>query len=308
MKLKLDMYQFHQPFGKSMAVSRSYRQTIQQFTWLILAIICMFAALVFWGMTDQKDELVEVKPEKVETQVQIQPEKVAATAHLGALSDEVKPLDLTMRVVVANEHAPEFRGTKFIQDNKRQWGMEIFRSSDETIIKNFLLNRTDRKKFNYLRLTSPDQAEQYVLLYGVFANADEAKNQFAQLNLPLPKSIEATPQPYARYASFVNDLGSDELKTSTSPLYAIQLKAVALPKVDETLLMNGVAAGGRSSVVNDGSTVPLTTVKTTVVQRDAQGNVVDVKRSQSVVQPAQNAEKISENSGNLKSEQSDPFN
>ena len=111
-----------------MAVSRSIWQNIQQYSWLVFALACLIAALVFWAITDNK-ALVEVEqPAKTEAQVQIQPEKVAATAHLGAFSDEVKPLDLTTRVVVSNEHAPEFRGTKFIKENQRQWTMEIFRS------------------------------------------------------------------------------------------------------------------------------------------------------------------------------------
>jgi hypothetical protein len=33
--------------------------------------------------------------------VQIQPEKVATTPNLGALADEVRPLDLTTRVVAS---------------------------------------------------------------------------------------------------------------------------------------------------------------------------------------------------------------
>ena len=101
-----------------MLISRSIRQNIQQYSWLTLAIVCLIAALVFWGITDG-DALVEVD-QPAKTEVQIQPEKVTATAHLGAFSNEVKPLDLTTRVVVSNEHAPEFRGTKFIKENQQK--------------------------------------------------------------------------------------------------------------------------------------------------------------------------------------------
>ena len=293
-----------------MAVSRSIWQHIQQSIWLAFAIICLIAALVFWGMIDRGDVLIEVKQAKTETQVQIQPEKVAATAHLGALSEEVKPLDLTTRVVVANEHAPEFRGTKFIKENQRQWTVEIFRSSDEAIVKNFLLNRADRKKFSYLRLNSPDQAEQYVLIYGLFANADDANQQFAQLGLTLPKSIQAKAQLLSSYSDLVNDLGSDEMKLSSSPLYAIQLKPAALPKVDETFLLDTTRAlrkpshaGNRNSNID-----PLTAINTTVTQRDAQGNVVNVKQSQSTLPANQSAEKVKENSNGVGADVSDPFN
>lgn len=289
-----------------MAVSRSIWQNIQQYSWLVFALACLIAALIFWGVTDSK-ALVEVEqPTKTEAQIQIQPEKVAATAHLGALSDEVKPLDLTTRVVVSNEHAPEFRGTKFITENQRQWVMEVFRSSDEAIVKNFLLNRSDRKKFIYFRLSGQDQAEQYVLVYGVFSNADDANRQFAQLGLVLPASIQPKTQQLSAYAEFVNDLGSDELKSATNQLYAIQLKPAALPQVDETLLM-----GKKVISPIDGNSSPshsTSTVKTTVTQRDAQGNVINVKQSQSAPQPSQNTEKLKENSDSSRREVSDPFN
>lgn len=64
------------------------------------------AALIFWAVTD-RDALVEVDhPSKNEAQVEIKSEKVTATTNLGALTNEVKPLDLTTRVVVSGrEHA-----------------------------------------------------------------------------------------------------------------------------------------------------------------------------------------------------------
>ena len=285
-----------------MAVSRSIWQHIQHYSWVVFAIICLIAALIFWAVSES-DDVVEVKQTaKTETQVQIQPEKVAVTTHLGALVKEVNPLDLSARVVVANEHAAEFRGTKFIKENQRQWTMEIFRSSEEAIIKNFLASRADRAQFIYFRLSGQDQLEQYVLVYGAFANAELAKRQFAQLNLQLPQSIQPQPHLLSSYAEFINDLGSDELKSSTSPLYAIQLKPAALPKVDETLVRD--SSPRANTVGRENSTVidSASTVKTTVIQRDAQGNVVNVEQSHS------NAEKLKENSKNSSAVVSDPFN
>ncbi|QER38422.1 hypothetical protein F2A31_01345 [Acinetobacter suaedae] len=289
-----------------MAVSRSIWQNIQQYSWLVLALACLIAALVFWAVTD-RDALVEVEqPSKIDVSVQIQPEKVAATTHLGALSDSVRPLDLKARVVVANEHLPEFRGTKYIKENQRKWIVEIFRSSNEAIIKNFLLNRSDRKKFVYFRLSSPDQIEQYVLAYGLFANADEANRQFTQLDLKLPDSIQPKAQRLGVYADLVNDLGAEEMKLATNRLYEIQLKPAALPKVDETLLLG--TSRGSTSANKTTSTDASTTVRTTVTRRDAQGNVVNVQQNQSAVNAPTNAEKIKENSDSAKREISDPFN
>lgn len=291
-----------------MAVSRSIWQNIQQYSWLFFSIACLVAALIFWAVTD-RDALVEVDhPSKNEAQVEIKSEKVTATTNLGALTNEVKPLDLTTRVVVSNEHAPEFRGTKFISENQRQWVVEIFRSSDEAIVKNFLLNRADRNKFSYFRLSDDQQVEQYVLAYGLFPNAEEAKRQFSQLNLVLPKSIHPTIQQLSTYTSYVNDLGSDELKSASNQLFEVRLKPAALPKIDETLL-SGQQVKGSSNTALSQSVNTSTTVTTTVTQRDAQGNVVNVRQSQSNQQNnSSTPEKIRENSDSSRREVTDPFN
>ncbi|TEU27542.1 hypothetical protein E2R16_09275 [Acinetobacter seifertii] len=262
-----------------MTVSRTFWQNVQQYIWLVGGIACLLLAFIFWVITDSK-KLVEVeKSADSDAPVQIQPEKVATTPNLGALADEVRPLDLTTRTVASGEHEPEFRGTKFINENKKQWTLEIFRASDEDIIKNFLKNRSDRNKFIYFRLSGEQQAEQYVLVYGTFKRSDDAIQQLTQLNLQLPESIKPQPQQFSSYAPLVNDLGADEMKGGNNQLYEVRLRPAALPTIDESLLM----AGSTNAAVNVQPKAPATNsaTKTTIVRRDAQGNVVDVQQSNS---------------------------
>ncbi|QNX09038.1 hypothetical protein IC784_01720 [Acinetobacter seifertii] len=262
-----------------MTVSRTFWQNVQQYIWLVSGIACLLLAFIFWVITDSK-KLVEVeKAADSDAPVQIQPEKVATTPNLGALADEVRPLDLTTRTVASGEHEPEFRGTKFINENKKQWTLEIFRASDEDIIKNFLKNRSDRNKFIYFRLSGEQQAEQYVLVYGTFKRSDDAIQQLTQINLQLPESIKPQPQQFSSYASLVNDLGADEMKGGNNQLYEVRLRPAALPTIDESLLM----AGSTNAAVNVQTKAPATNsaTKTTIVRRDAQGNVVDVQQSNS---------------------------
>ncbi|NUF53663.1 hypothetical protein HUN16_15030 [Acinetobacter seifertii] len=262
-----------------MTVSRTFWQNVQQYIWLVGGIACLLLAFIFWVITDSK-KLVEVeKSADSDAPVQIQPEKVATTPNLGALADEVRPLDLTTRTVASGEHEPEFRGTKFINENKKQWTLEIFRASDEDIIKNFLKNRSDRNKFIYFRLSGEQQAEQYVLVYGTFKRSDDAIQQLTQINLQLPESIKPQPQQFSSYASLVNDLGADEMKGGNNQLYEVRLRPAALPTIDESLLM----AGSTNAAVNVQPKAPATNsaTKTTIVRRDAQGNVVDVQQSNS---------------------------
>ena len=262
-----------------MTVSRTFWQNVQQYIWLVGGIACLLLAFIFWVITDSK-KLVEVeKSADSDAPVQIQPEKVATTPNLGALADEVRPLDLTTRTVASGEHEPEFRGTKFINENKKQWTLEIFRASDEDIIKNFLKNRSDRNKFIYFRLSGEQQAEQYVLVYGTFKRSDDAIQQLTQINLQLPESIKPQPQQFSSYAPLVNDLGADEIKGGNNQLYEVRLRPAALPTIDESLLM----AGSTNAAVNIQPKAPATNsaTKTTIVRRDAQGNVVDVQQSNS---------------------------
>ncbi|MCY3235996.1 hypothetical protein [Acinetobacter pittii] len=269
-----------------MTVSRTLWQNVQQYIWLVGGIVCLLLAFIFWVMTNSK-KLVEVeKSADSDAPVQIQPEKVATTANLGALADEVRPLDLTTRTVASGQHEAEFRGTKFINENKKQWTLELFRASDKDIIKNFLKNRPERNKFIYFRLSGDKQSEQYVLTYGVFKRSEDAIQQLTQLNLDLPESIKPQPQQFSTYAPLVNDLGADEMKGGISQTYEVRLRPAALPKIDESLLIGGGVA------TQPKVTAPATnsTTRTTIIRRDAEGNVVDVHQSNSAVDVAKKAQ------------------
>jgi len=265
-----------------MTVSRTLWQNVQQYIWLVGGIVCLLLAFIFWVMTDSK-KLVEVeKSADSDAPVQIQPEKVATTANLGALADEVRPLDLTTRTVASGQHEAEFRGTKFINENKKQWTLELFRASDEDIIKNFLKNRPERNKFIYFRLSGDKQSEQYVLTYGVFKRSEDAIQQLTQLNLDLPESIKPQPQQFSTYAPLVNDLGADEMKGGISQTYEVRLRPAALPKIDQSLLIGG----GVATQPKVAAPATNSTTRTTIIRRDAEGNVVDVHQSNSAVDMA----------------------
>lgn len=264
-----------------MTVSRTLWQNVQQYIWLVGGIVCLLLAFIFWVMTDSK-KLVEVeKSADSDAPVQIQPEKVATTANLGALADEVRPLDLTTRTVASGQHEAEFRGTKFINENKKQWTLELFRASDEDIIKNFLKNRPERNKFIYFRLSGDKQSEQYVLTYGVFKRSEDAIQQLTQLNLDLPESVKPHPQQFSTYTPLVNDLGADEMKGGMSQTYEVRLRPAALPKIDESLLIGAGVGGTVNTQPKVATPATNSTTRTTIIRRDAEGNVVDVHQSNS---------------------------
>ena len=257
---------------------RTHWQRMQNYIWLAFGGACLFFALVFWAITDT-DELVEVeKKAETEVELQIQPEKVAAMNHLGALFDEVKPLEMTTRVVTAAQHEAEFRGTKFVNEQKNAYAIELFRVTDEAILKNFLKKQPERKGFTYLRLSGEGHPEQYVLLYGIYRNAAGAESALTDLKLDLPASVKPAAAEIGKYQPLVNDLGTDELSAS-SQLHEVKLKTAPLPKIDEA--QAALQAQVKAKAQQKAAEPKAATTTTTVTQRDADGNVVNVQRSQS---------------------------
>lgn len=285
-----------------MTVKHSNWQNIQQYIWLVGGLLCLLFAAVFWMLTDTKALLTQSKHIE-ETQVLIQPEKVAATTHLGGLTEEVRPLALTARKVSSGNHLAEFRGTKYIQDNQKNWFVELFRVSNEDVIKSFLLKQTDRKNFIYFRLSGEDQIEQYVLGFGNFKNEKQAQDQLAKLSFPLPASVKPFVQKFEHYKAVVNDLGLEEL-IGNNKLYQVKLKSVPLPLIDESLIVKP------KQVDNVPIDPAKTTTTTTITRKDEAGNVVDVKRSQSVVDQPTSKEVPKSVPANKPADNqiSDPFN
>lgn len=223
-----------------MLAPHSTWQKIRSSVWLIGSVACLLGALIFWALTDTS-KLVQVSEPIEEVQVQIQPEKVAATADLGVLSDEVRPLVTTTRMVASGNHDPEFRDTKFIQENQKSWTIELFRAKEEDVIKSFLLRQPERKNFIYFRLSGEGQAEQYVLAYGLFKKQADFKPLMNQLNIKLPASVRPQVRQLKQYVDYVNDLGSDELGNNQK-IYEINLKNAPLPVIDESILAQIKAA------------------------------------------------------------------
>jgi len=266
----------------------------------VCGMVCLFAALIFWAITDS-DALVEVeKSAETESELQIQPEKVAVTSLLGALQEEVRPLQMTTRVVTTGSYEPEFRGSKFINENKNASTIELFRVTKDDVIRSFLKKQANRNNFFYIRLSGENQIEQYVLLYGIYRNKDEAQRVLEQLSLQFPKTVQPKVQDIENYVSLVNDMGADEMGTNNK-LYAVNLRSVPLPKVDESMLALPKPKPKPSVAETDPANA---TTTTTVTRRDEQGNVVDVQQSHSGVEaaPKQSGNRIPEQEIN------DPFN
>lgn len=283
-----------------MTVKNSNWQNIQQYIWLIGGLLFLISAFVFWLITDTK-ELVTQTKQIEETQLIIQPEKVAATTYLGGLTDQVRPLQLTARKISTGNHLAEFRGTKYIEANKRNWFIELFRVRNEDVIKSFLLKQENRQNLIYFRLSGEEQVEQYVLGFGSYKSENEAKSQLQNLAIQLPNSVKPKVEKFEQFTALINDLGSEELLGNTK-LYEVRLKSAPLPMIDESL----IAQPKPENLVDPAKT----TTNTTIIRKDRAGNVIDINRSQtSVDQTSQkDTSKNAADKRALDNQISDPFN
>lgn len=288
-----------------MATKRIHWESVRQYIWLISGVLFLLGALVFWVLTDTT-QLLEVEKPTEDTQVQIQPEKVAASVNLGALQDEVRPLEMTTRVVASGNHSPEFRGTKFIQDNKKKYTIELFKAHEEDVIIMFLRNQPIKKDFFYFRLSGDAQTERYVSSFGVFKTEAEANTQLQQLQVVLPASVKPKVVKLDQYVDLVNDLGAEEMQ-GNNKLYEVKLKTAQIPLIDESLIVRPKANASTVSK-NTGSTDVAVTTKTTITRKDQGGNVIGVEQSHTAVEPAKVKDQTSVEKKPATNEISDPFN
>ena len=258
-----------------MKMRNQANKKLQQWLLLGIGLISLFFALIFWLINDIRPLKKDEGAVAGDAQPQFQAEKVAATPNLGVMTDEVRPLQQTTRVVASGNHDMEFRGTKFLLANQNNYSIELVRVTKEDIIRNFLDRQTNRHAFLYFRLALEHQPEHYVLNYGLFNSQQEAEDQLQRLSLKLPKSVHPKVVALKDYVPYVNDMGMDEL-SSNSTLYEVKLKPAPVPRIDElqqAMLDNLAAARAQAN--------RQPTTSTTITQRDQAGNVVNVEESKS---------------------------
>lgn len=203
--------------------------------WLALGVGSLLGAIAILATqaTHQKKQPI-VQHQTTEAPVlpaHITAKKIATTSAIGNFIREVPQIALEQRAVSsgnATNHEPEFRGSRFIEENKGKWTLQIMQVRDEDIIRTYLGKREDRKDFSYLRLNDGKNPERYVLIYGVFDQAKAATQRAQQVQFDLPASVRIVPQQISSYRSSVNDMGDDEINSATK-LRTVTLRKVAIP-------------------------------------------------------------------------------
>ena len=212
-----------------MSAASSYWQTTKNVIWLSLGLGCVIGSFIFWvlKLAPKTVEIVE-QQQPQEVARPIQSEKVTISDSLGAFNKIVAPLDLSKRSIKLETPDREFRGAKYVQDNQKKWTLQLIKVYQEDIIKAYLGKRTDRQQFNYIRLQDDKNPDYYVLIYGVYDTEQQALENAQRVNFNLPTSIQISAEQFITYLPYVNDMGADELMTS-SKLREVKLSKTYTP-------------------------------------------------------------------------------
>ena len=210
-------------------------QQIRQFPWLSVGWLTigagiLVACFLLWISLQLAARMtVEVvEPATAPTDVvQVLPERL--DGEFGMLLDAVPPLDLNKKIAAVGQRAPEFRGTEFIKTNASNWTLQVMKVSQESVVKTYLTQRSDRQRFQYFRMVEGTQ-EYYLLTYGNFTTVQTAMGALQTLQFDLPSSVKAFPERFSTYQPLVKDQGGEErMSGMAQKVRQIVLKPVAIP-------------------------------------------------------------------------------
>jgi hypothetical protein len=208
---------------------------IRQFPWLSVGWLTigagiLVACFLLWislqlaaRMTVEVVEPATAAPDVV----QVLPERL--DGEFGMLLDAVPPLDLNKKIAAVGPRAPEFRGTEFVKTNASHWTLQVMKVSQESVVKTYLTQRSDRQRFQYFRMVEGTQ-EYYLLTYGNFTTVQTAMGALQTLQFNLPSSVRAFPERFSTYQPLVKDQGAEErMSGMAQKVRQIVLKPVAIP-------------------------------------------------------------------------------
>lgn len=151
--------------------------------WLAVSIICagLLAVLVVALAVQGRG-----KPPAAALMVAGAPEESRFPADFGRLDDLVPfagGAAPVAEVVVAEEHAPEFRGADWVAaQNPEAWTIQAMAAREEEAVKRFLAGREDRADFSYF-VFPLDGSDWYVVTLGSFSSRELAEGIAASKGL-----------------------------------------------------------------------------------------------------------------------------
>jgi septal ring-binding cell division protein DamX len=205
---------------------------IQNSTWLLGGLIMLCAAFLLWIGIQVHEHMTLVETPLEQPDLPVEPEKVRFSPTLGMMTDMVPELNTKKDISSVEEHEAEFKGADFIKENSARWTLQLMSVTQEEVIRNYLLKRTDRDKFYYFRYVEEGKPQRYVLTYGIFNSVSNAMSAMGSTGFGLPDSVKAFPERFSTYKPYVIDTNSDQEITNLTRqgrVYAVRLRSVLVP-------------------------------------------------------------------------------
>ena len=174
--------------SQNQAMSSKYFRRQSKF-WLIGAGVTAVAWLLVWLTSSAPAIIKKDKPKEEETQAVALPTRIE---NFVDLAKEVKPIDFATLVRDMRTYPAEFKDKTYFENIANKYTVEVMDVLENEVIVDYLDGRSDRKQYAYFRYLDANKKPRYVLTYGQFATADEAKAAITTANLGLPESVTPT--------------------------------------------------------------------------------------------------------------------
>lgn len=173
--------------SQTVAMNEKYFRR-QAMYWLIVAAVVAVLWLVVWLLS-----ATPVIANKADNEIKSSDLPLPATiTELNELKALVKPLDNAVLVRDLRSYPDEFKDKNYFTDIGSRYAVQLMDVGENEVIVDYLNGRKDRADFAYFRYTDGNKKQRYVLTYGKFTTAEEAKAALASVNFALPDSIKPT--------------------------------------------------------------------------------------------------------------------
>ncbi len=173
--------------SQNQAMSSKYFRH-QSKLWLIGAGVTAAVWLLVW-ITSSAPAIIKKEQPKDDAEQMVLPSRIE---NFVDLAKEVKPIDFATLVRDMRTYPAEFKDKTYFENIANKYTVQVMDVLENEVIVDYLDGRSDRKQYAYFRYLDANKKPRYLLTYGQFATADEAKAAITTANLGLPESVVPT--------------------------------------------------------------------------------------------------------------------
>lgn len=142
----------------------------------------------------------------------------------------------------------EYKNRAFFEQHKGKWTVQLMDVRQLKLITDYLERQKDRQGFMYFRYTDVHNTPHFVLIHGIYDNAQMAWGATRTHNFNLPSSAVIIPEEINRYLSIIDNYSAEE----TSSV----LNESILPDANEVLVDLQMPKAAPAPTVENADTEP----------------------------------------------------